>query len=317
METTISVNLGQVARDLGLPTEKVERTVELLDDGNTVPFITRYRRDQTGGLDEEQIRGIKDKVGKLRMLAERKRTILKSVESQGKLTPELAEQIKSAGSTKRLEDVYLPYKPRKQTLATIARQRGLSPLARELLEADPAAADLEKRAADFVSPDNHLHSVAEVLLGVGHVLAERFSEQAELRGRLRKIVRRTGKLVSTKAGGAAKSEKAESPAETSPEPSEPKAAETAAPHEDAAAAAAPTPSDDGPAATTTVVAEPPAADAAQNETAEGPVQTNFVGRARRDTCRRNRRARGRIAPRSPRRSRYTGARNPPEGARAS
>lgn len=192
------IDLGLVARDLHLPVEKIERTVSLLDDGNTVPFITRYRKDQTGGLDEEQIREIQDRVTKLRMLAERKATILKSIDSQGKLTPQLAEEIQAAPTTKRLEDLYLPFKPKKQTLATVARQRGLEPLAKEILEADPAAADLLARAADFVSEDRELNSAAEVLLGVGHLLAERFSEHAELRGRLRKIFQKTGKLVSTK-----------------------------------------------------------------------------------------------------------------------
>jgi uncharacterized protein len=212
------VDLGQVARDVNLPLEKVERTVALLDDGNTVPFITRYRKDETGGLDEEQIRDIHDRVIKLRLLAERKATILKSIESQGKLTPELAAQIQTAHTPKRLEDLYLPFKPRKQTLATLARERGLEPLAKEILEADAAAADLDKRAADFVNPDKQLTTIGDVLLGVGHLLAERFGENPELRGRLRRIFQRTGKLVCTKV------EVAESPVvptEISPESSAP------------------------------------------------------------------------------------------------
>lgn len=194
----LRVDLGQLARDVNLPADKVERTVALLDDGNTVPFITRYRKDETGGLDEEQIRAIQDGFLKMKLLVERKTTILKSIESQGKLTPELAEQIRSAHTPKRLEDLYLPFKPRKQTLATVARERGLEPLAKEILEADAAAADLDKRAADFVSADKQLNSIGDVLLGVGHLLAEKFGENPELRGRLRRIFQRTGKLVCTK-----------------------------------------------------------------------------------------------------------------------
>ncbi len=194
----LRVDLGQLARDVNLPADKVERTVALLDDGNTVPFITRYRKDETGGLDEEQIRAIQDGFLKMKLLVERKTTILKSIESQGKLTPELADQIRSAHTPKRLEDLYLPFKPRKQTLATTARERGLEPLAKEILEADPAAADLDKRAADFVSADKQLNSIGDVLLGVGHLLAEKFGENPELRGRLRRIFQRTGKLVCTK-----------------------------------------------------------------------------------------------------------------------
>ncbi|MCA9206779.1 MAG: helix-hairpin-helix domain-containing protein, partial [Planctomycetales bacterium] len=196
MGTSVSIDLGRVAHDLHLPLDKVQRTVELLDDGNTVPFITRYRKDATGGLDEEQIRLIQDAVGKARALAERKQTILKSIESQGKLTAELAQRIQQAPSTKQLEDLYLPYKPKKQSLATQARERGLEPLAREILDADAKAADLNARAADFVNPDRDVNNVAEVLMGVGHLIAERYSERADVRGKLRRIMRSSGQLVS-------------------------------------------------------------------------------------------------------------------------
>jgi uncharacterized protein len=198
MTPTTTIDLGHVARDLGLPPEKVARTLELLDEGNTVPFITRYRKDQTGGLDEEQIRDIQSRVGKIRQLAERKTTILKTIEAQGKLTPELAEQIAHANTPKRLEDLYLPFKPKKQTLATIARERGLEPLAVEIYEAWPDAADMGARAATFISADKEVNSVEDVLAGVGHLIAERFSENPELRGRLRRIFQRSGKIVCTK-----------------------------------------------------------------------------------------------------------------------
>src|SRR3954453_16181766 len=198
MASAIAIEFGRLARELGIEQPAVERTVALLDEGNTVPFITRYRKDQTGGLDEEQIRDIQFRAGKIRQLAERKTTILKTIEAQGKLTPELAEQIEHANTPKRLEDLYLPFKPKKQTLATIARERGLEPLAVEIYEAWPEAADLQARAATFISADKELHSVEEVLAGVGHLIAERFSENAELRGRLRRIFQRSGKIVCTK-----------------------------------------------------------------------------------------------------------------------
>jgi uncharacterized protein len=198
MTQTSTIDLGHVARDLHLPPQQVQRTLELLDEGNTVPFITRYRKDQTGGLDEEQIRGIQARVGKIRQLAERKATILKTIEAQGKLTPELAAQIEHANTPKRLEDLYLPFKPKKQTLSTAAREKGLEPLAIEILDANPAANDLAARAREFVSAEKGLNTVDEVLTGVGHIIAERFSENAELRGRLRKIFQRSGKVVCTK-----------------------------------------------------------------------------------------------------------------------
>ena len=122
---------------------------------------------------------------RLRLLAERKQTILRSIESQGKLTAELAAEIEAADSTKRLEDLYLPFKPKKQTLATVARERGLEPLAEEVLAAAPACADLDARAADFVNPDRGVTSAADALLGVGHILAEGLSERADLRQKLR------------------------------------------------------------------------------------------------------------------------------------
>ena len=177
MDITIEIDLGQAARELNLPLESVQRTVALLDEGNTVPFITRFRKDQTGALDEEQIRYIQEKVGKLRGLAERKQTILRSVQSQGVVHGELADQIRNATSLKRLEDLYLPYKPKKQTLATSARQRGLEPLAREVLGADPAAADLQSRASSLIAPEKDLRSVDDVLAGVRHIIAEWFSER--------------------------------------------------------------------------------------------------------------------------------------------
>jgi uncharacterized protein len=198
MGFTTTIDLAPVAHHLSLPLGQVESAVRLLDAGNTIPFITRYRKDQTGGLDEEQIRAVQEEVNRLRMLVERKQTILRSIDSQGKLTPELAKAIESAENIKWLEDLYLPYKPKKQSLATLARERKLEPLAEEILNANPAAADLDKRAADFIDPDRQVANVADVLLGVGHILAEDFSERADLRSRLRRIVKRSGQLVSTK-----------------------------------------------------------------------------------------------------------------------
>jgi protein Tex len=197
MVSTVTIDLRQVGRGLDLPLRQVQAVVELLDEGNTVPFITRYRKDQTGGLDEEQIRDIQDRLAKARLLADRKQTILRSIEAQGKLTEKLTKQILAATTTKRLEDLYLPYKPKKQTLATLARSRGLEELAREILEGAPTCADLDARAADFVSTDRKVPTAADALLGAGHILAEQFSEQAELRQHLREVMQRTGVLVSS------------------------------------------------------------------------------------------------------------------------
>lgn len=195
---SLAIDLSRVAHGLQLPLDRVYAVIELLDAGNTVPFITRYRKDPTGGMDEEQIRQIQERLTKLRLLVERKQTILRQIDSLGKLTPELSAQIEAAESVKRLEDLYLPYKPKKQTLATAARERGLEPLAEEVFAAAESAADLDSRAADFVNPDKGVPTAADALLGVGHILAEVFSERADLRQRLRKILRKSGKLVSQK-----------------------------------------------------------------------------------------------------------------------
>ncbi len=214
MADLITINLRHVARGLGIPLRQVEAVVELLDEGNTVPFITRYRKDQTGGLDEEAIRQIQFRLTKMRLLAERKQTILRSIEAQGKLTEQLADQIRAAGTTKRLEDLYLPFKPKKQTLATVARSRGLELLATEILNGTVGSPELDARAADFVNPDREVRTAADALLGAGHILAEQFSEQAELRQRLREVLQRTGGLVCSRIGPEQKafSEKPEKPA---------------------------------------------------------------------------------------------------------
>ena len=198
MPSATAIDYPRLARELELDPDAIARTVALLDDGNTVPFITRYRRDQTGGLDEQQIACIRDSVSRLRQLEERKQTILRSIESQNKLSDELRREIEHAESIKRLEDLYLPFRPKKQSLATRAREQGLGPLAEEILAAAKECADLDARAADFVNTDKGVADAALALLGAGHILAEEFSERADLRQRVRKIYRKSGRLVSTK-----------------------------------------------------------------------------------------------------------------------
>ena len=193
---TAVIDLGLIAQRLGLPVAAVQSTVELLDGGNTVPFITRYRRDQTGGLDEEAVRQIAEAVARARQLADRKQTILRTIQGQGRLTASLEATITAAESPKQLEDLYLPFKPRKLSLAEVARQRKLEPLAREILAAETAAADLDVRAADFVDADAQVAAVADVLLGVGHIIAHEFSERADVRQRLREFLYRAGHLKS-------------------------------------------------------------------------------------------------------------------------
>ncbi len=196
MSSTIVIDLERIAQRLGLPEAGVIAAVHLLDEGNTVPFITRYRRDQTGGLDELHIRSIEEAVNRARQLGDRKQTILRTIEGQGKLTPELHQQIEAVENPKVLEDIYLPFKPRRLSLAEQAKQRRLEPLAHEILNASPKATELETRAADFVDADVGVATVADALLGVGHIIADMFSEQADLRQRLRSLLFKKGRLRS-------------------------------------------------------------------------------------------------------------------------
>ena len=168
MGSTTVIDLGKIAKRLGLPELGILAAVQLLDEGNTVPFITRYRRDQTGGLDELQLRSITDAVGRARQLADRKQTILRTIDGQGRLTSELQEAIDAAESTKILEDLYLPFKPKRLSLAEQAKQKRLEPLAQEIITADSQAADLEKRAADFVDDDSGVATAADALLAVSY-----------------------------------------------------------------------------------------------------------------------------------------------------
>ncbi|MBI1248541.1 S1 RNA-binding domain-containing protein [bacterium] len=270
MDTTIVTDLQIVAREVGIPHDKVQRTVELLDDGNTVPFITRYRKDETGGLDEEQIRAIQSSNTKLRQLNERKRTILKSIQSQEKLTEELAEQIKRAQTQKLLEDLYLPFKPKKQTLATQARERGLEPLALEVLADDAQAKELRTRAEAFIDAEKSLPDVDAVLQGVGCIVAEVFSENAILRGRLRKLFWKTGQLTSTRIENSGQSDKDDEGDHSDFDSSEDEAAANESSTEDgadssdaASSEAEPTSAEATPDESSSAVADQPAATAEQ------------------------------------------------------
>ncbi len=203
METPIQVDLGRIAQDLQIRRVQVESVVQLLDESNTVPFITRYRKERTGGLDERVIREIQSRVIRQRELAERKETILKSIEQQGKLNDELREAILGADSPKRLEDLYLPFKPKKKTRASEAREKGLEPLALRIWNRDETLADLNTAAQEFLNPEKGVETVEQVLEGVGHILAESINELAPVRDSVRRIVWRAGKVLTNKADNIA------------------------------------------------------------------------------------------------------------------
>src|ERR1035441_4603805 len=173
--------LLHIAQTLNLPMRGLVAVIELLDDGGTVPFIARYRKEATGNLDEVQIRNIEEKLAYFRDLTERRATILASIAEQGKLTDELRKRIEATLDKSELEDLYLPYRPKRRTKATVAREKGLEPLALYLWAQQPAAESLETFARSFVNAEKGVNSVEEALEGARHIIAEMISEDADLR----------------------------------------------------------------------------------------------------------------------------------------
>jgi uncharacterized protein len=190
---------GRIADELGVREGQVHATVELLDGGATVPFIARYRKEATGSLDDAQLRTLEERLRYLRELEERRAAILESVKAQGKLDDALEARILEADSKARLEDIYLPYKPKRRTKAQVAREAGLEPLADQLLadpSLDPAAA-----AAAFVDAGKGVADAAAALDGARAILGERFAEDADLIGELRERMWAGGRLVSRVRAG--------------------------------------------------------------------------------------------------------------------
>ncbi len=175
--------LATIARELNLRPDQVMRTVELLDDDNTVPFIARYRKEITGSLDEEQIRAIQARLNYLRNLRARQAVVLKSIAEQDKLTPELEAAILAATTLQQVEDLYLPYKPKRRTRATIARERGLEPLAEMMLAQEITQGTPESYVQTFLSDD--VPTVEDALAGARDIVAEIAAEDAEVRRHIR------------------------------------------------------------------------------------------------------------------------------------
>jgi uncharacterized protein len=197
----------RIAAELGVRPQQVSAAVQLLDEGATVPFVARYRKEATGGLDDTQLRTLEERLGYLRELEARRAVILASVAEQGKLTDALRGEIAAADTKQRLEDLYLPYKPKRRTKAMIAREAGLEPLAAALL-ADPAL-DPEAEAAKYLcaafsAPDGENPGVPDAkaaLEGARQILMDRFAEDAELLAGLRAYLREEGTVVATVAEG--------------------------------------------------------------------------------------------------------------------
>ena len=183
-----------IAQELSITQKQVSTTLALLDEGATIPFISRYRKEMTGSLDEVQITAIRDRIQQLRDLDKRKEAVLKSIQDQGKLTPELEALVRGAEIMSSLEDIYLPYKPKRRTRALIAREKGLQPLADYLLEHN--AGDIEVFAEQFLNEELGVNNLEEAFAGARDIIAETVAEDAEVRAQVREIFLEKGNFVS-------------------------------------------------------------------------------------------------------------------------
>ena len=189
----LNEHFEQIAGEFGYPARNVRATADLLDDGATVPFISRYRKERTGSLDEVAITTIRDRLRQLRQLDERRTAILSSLEERELLTDELEASIKSATTLTELEDIYLPYRPKRRTRAMIAREKGLEPLADRLFEQD-SSFDPMASAAAFVDPEKGVEDTDVALAGARDILAESVNESPEARAEVRKMFEKQGTL---------------------------------------------------------------------------------------------------------------------------
>ena len=196
--------IGKLKEELNVEKWQVEAAVKLIDEGNTIPFISRYRKEATGSLNDEVLRNLYERLTYLRNLEEKKEQVLKSIEEQGQLTEELKARIVAAETMVVVEDLYRPYRPKRKTRASVAKEKGLDGLAQFIL-AQETNEPLEKEAEKYINEEKGVAGVAEAIQGAKDIIAEMISDEADYRIYIRKITMEEGKLTST-----AKDEKAES-----------------------------------------------------------------------------------------------------------
>ncbi|MHB8905771.1 MAG: Tex family protein [Melioribacteraceae bacterium] len=188
-----------IAKELNIQEKQVTSVINLFGEGATVPFVARYRKEHTGGLDEDYLRQIEDRLSYLTILEERKQTVLKSIEEQGKLTDELRDKILAAVKLQEVEDLYLPYKPKRKTRGTIAKAKGLEPLALFILENPKFKGNFDEVLAQYINPDLGVNTIEEALQGAKDIIAEMISETAEVRQAAREFLLDDASIVSSKA----------------------------------------------------------------------------------------------------------------------
>ena len=188
-----------LAKELGKREEYIQNVVDLIDEGNTIPFIARYRKEMHGTMDDTELRTLSDRLQYLRNLETRRDEVKKSIESQDKLTPELAAEIDAAQTLAEVEDLYRPYKQKRRTRATVAKDKGLEPLALTLFEQSPDLPDIRELAAEYIDAEKGVTSVDDALEGASDIIAEIVSDSAEIRRRLRELIMEHGTLSAAAA----------------------------------------------------------------------------------------------------------------------
>ena len=188
-----------LARELGREQNHIDNVIKLIDEGNTIPFIARYRKELHGAMDDTTLRTLAERLEYLRGLQERRDTVKKSIEEQGKLTDELSAAIDEAATLAALEDIYRPYKPKRRTRATVAKEKGLEPLALALFEQGSGLPEPEELAKDYIDPEKGVETVEDALAGASDIIAEMISDNADIRSRLRDLISAKAVLKSEAA----------------------------------------------------------------------------------------------------------------------
>lgn len=184
-----------IAKEFGLKQEQVDNTIELIDDGKTIPFIARYRKELTGSLDDQVLRELNDRLTYLRNLEKRKEEITNSITEQEKMTPEIEAAISAAVTLVEVEDIYRPFKPKRKTRASVAREAGLEPLAVLIMEQDNST-EPEKEAETFVNEEKNVPDVKSAIQGAMDIIAEDISDDASIRKKLRSLANEKGEIAS-------------------------------------------------------------------------------------------------------------------------
>ena len=188
-----------LARELGREQSHIDNVIKLIDEGNTIPFIARYRKELHGAMDDTSLRTLAERLEYLRGLQERRDTVKKSIEEQGKLTEELSNAIDEASTLAALEDIYRPYKPKRRTRATVAKEKGLEPLALALFEQGSSLPEPEELAKEYIDPEKGVETVEDALAGASDIIAEMISDNADIRSRLRNLISAKAVLKSEAA----------------------------------------------------------------------------------------------------------------------